>query len=146
MPRFAPAAARFTAGFATLALVAGCVAQPGPSGGGTLQPPAGTSPASATAVSSAVSGSSMIGQAISGDLFCTYYAPDGTVGTVMTGGSADYGTWQATGDRLCQTVDGIQSCSRVTLLPRNEVELVNLDGSGGFTTSAALVAGNECGV
>ncbi len=132
-------------------LTAACVAT-GPSGsggsagssGGTAT---GTAPTTASAsVGNAIRGHSLTGEAISGDFFCSYYAPDGSFGRVFEGLPPEWGNWTASGDRVCESVDGITGCNRFQLQPGGQVILTNLDGSGAFQTMARLTRGNSCGV
>lgn len=132
-------ARRLPAITAATLLAAACVAT-GPSGGsGSSAPPA-------VSVGNAISGYSLTGEALSGDLYCTYYAPDGSVGTSFEGMPAEWGRWTAEGNRVCETRNGITSCNRFDIRPAGQVVMTSLDGSGGFQTSGTLTPGNRCGV
>lgn len=128
-------------------LIASCTTQGRPSGGGQAATPATAAPsAPASALYADLAGASLIAEALSGDFYCIYYAPDGTMGTVVESFAPEYGTWTVNGDTVCETTSGLTECNRFQVAPDGAVTMVSLDGSGAFTTVGQLFEGNECGV
>lgn len=102
-------------------------------------------PAGGQALMTRLAGSSVIGEGISGDVSCSYYAPGGSMTRVFSGFAPEQGTWTVEDANLCETIGGNTGCSRVAFQPNGQVALTSLEGSGVFTTMADIVNGNQCG-
>lgn len=138
--------------FATLAL-AGCQSAGSTSGGSEAAvsaAPTSSTPAVAGApvgdrLREAMAGSSLSGQNIASQPFCTYYGADGTALNVISG-AAQTGTWAVDGRFVCETYNGVQGCTTLDFLPVGGGVTVTLaDGSGGFSYPAQIASGNTCG-
>jgi hypothetical protein len=93
----------------------------------------------------ALNNSSLLGIGISGEGFCSYYAPDGTLTSVI-GGVVQSGSWTLDGIRLCETVGGVAGCDKLALVPptMQVVRMTADQGTGGFDVLAALRPGDQC--
>lgn len=136
---------RFVGGTAMIVLslaVAACQTS-GSDGGGSAAP---TNTPTSQSLQAQLSAHSLSGEAISGDMYCSYYAPDGTMTRVFEGFPPESGTYTVDGDRLCETIGGVTGCNQIDIQPSGLVVLTNLEGSGAFPTEAAISPGNTCGV
>ncbi len=128
-------------------LIASCMTQSQPSGSGqSATPTTAAPPAPASSVYADLAGASLVAEALSGDLYCIYYAPDGTMGVAFENQPPAYGTWTVNGNDVCETTDGFTECNRFQIAANGVVTMVSLEGSGAFTTAGQLFEGNECGV
>lgn len=87
---------------------------------------------------------SLRGQNIANEPFCSYYAPDGGL-LRTTSGVVETGTWSVDGRFVCETVGGVQGCMTLDFLPLGGVTVTLADGSGGFSYPAQSIQGNSCG-
>lgn len=124
-------------------LVSGTTPQPVPTP--TFTPPPTPSPADQQ-LAAAVAGSSMTGTNPANDDYCTYYAPDGNLMTVLRGSSPEAGTWSVSGGALCERLGvGATTCKQVAFQPAGQsVTLTPLQGGVGRQTTATLTRGNIC--
>ena len=114
---------------------------------GSASAPAGGGPlvTSAQGLQATLAGNSLVGEAISGDTYCSYYAPNGSMTRVFQGFAPEYGSWMADGTAVCETVNQVTGCSRFDFGANGQVTVTSLEGSGGFATPAVMVSGNQCG-
>lgn len=103
-------------------------------------------PASGSALESSLAGRSLMGTAISGDEYCSYYAPNGSLTRAFAGTAPEYGTWSVDGMDLCERIGPTTGCSRLIFQPNGLVSITSLEGSGLFATMATIADGNRCGV
>ena len=92
-----------------------------------------------------LAGNGVIGEAISGEDYCRYYAPDGQLTAVFAGFAPEYGFWSVDGTAVCETMRQTTGCSRFDFGPNAQVTMTSLEGFGGFSTSGVVAAGNKCG-
>lgn len=93
----------------------------------------------------ALNGNSLLGINMAGEGFCSYYAPDGTVTSVI-GGVVQSGSWTLDTVLLCETVGGVAGCDRLALVPptMQVVRMTADQGTGGFETLAMVRPGDQC--
>ena len=97
-------------------------------------------------MASTVAGTSLRGTNPAGDDYCTYYAPDGRLTTVLRGSTPEAGSWSVRNGTVCERSGvGANQCSNFLFLPSQQsVTITPVEGGLGRQTTATYTSGNTC--
>lgn len=97
-------------------------------------------------LAAAVAGTSMRGTNPAGDDYCTYYAPDGGLTTVLRGSTPEAGSWSVSNGTVCERSGvGATQCSNFLFQPSlQSVTITPMDGGLGRQITATYASGNSC--